>query len=59
MIFKKLFFYLKFLPLFLGILSLLWFFLGFKEGSFFVQSRGSILCLSCMGLEENEDFQGP
>ncbi len=27
-----------------------------NTGYQFVQSRGSILCLSCMGLEENEDF---
>jgi len=38
------------------IFSLLAIFFSFSKGSSFVQSRGSILCLSCMGLEENEDL---
>ncbi|BAU22825.1 hypothetical protein THC_0430 [Caldimicrobium thiodismutans] len=44
------------IPLILWIIALLTLFLGASQGFNFIQSRGSILCLSCMGLEENEDF---
>ncbi|MGC9109791.1 MAG: hypothetical protein ACP5HI_06040 [Caldimicrobium sp.] len=46
----------KYFPLILLILALISLVIGAFTGPTFLQSRGSILCLSCMGLEENEDF---
>lgn len=47
---------LKYFPLFLLILAIFSLLVGIFNGPIFIHSRGSILCLSCMGLEENEDF---
>jgi len=48
--------FFKIIPLLLWLLTFLTLSLGYLKGSEFVQSRGSLLCLSCMGLEENENF---
>lgn len=48
--------FLRFFPLLLLILTVLFLLLGAIKGAPFIHSRGSVLCLSCMGLEENEDF---
>ncbi len=51
---KKFFRYVPILLLVIAIGAIL---IGLlNTGYQFVQSRGAILCLSCMGLEENEDF---
>ncbi|MFN3505548.1 MAG: hypothetical protein ACK4Y7_05005 [Caldimicrobium sp.] len=42
--------------LFLWLFSFFSFIFFYPKGSSFVKSRASVLCLSCMGLEENEDF---
>lgn len=47
---------LRFLPVILWVIAILSLVLGASQGFNFIQSRGSILCLSCMGLEENEDL---
>lgn len=46
----------KFIPIILLIFALLSFSLSYKVGSEFVHSRGVNICLSCMGLEEHENF---
>jgi len=47
---------LKFFPLILIILAFISLILSSSVGTAFLKSRGSVLCLSCMGLEENENF---
>jgi hypothetical protein len=48
---------LEYIPIFFWIIAVAALLIGlFNSGYQFVQSRGAILCLSCMGLEENEDF---
>jgi hypothetical protein len=46
----------KYFPIIFVILALISLLIGAFVGPSFLHSRGSILCLSCMGLEENEDF---
>lgn len=43
------------IPIILWTIALLTLLLGASKGFNFIQSRGSVLCLSCMGLEENEN----
>ena len=48
---------LKYIPIFFWIIVIATLLIGLLNSGYqFVQSRGAILCLSCMGLEENEDF---
>jgi len=48
---------LKYLPILLWVIAIFAILIGvLNTGYQFVQSRGGILCLSCMGLEENEDY---
>lgn len=48
--------FFKYIPILLWIIALMCLLFGLSSGSHFIQSRGSVLCLSCMGLKENENF---
>jgi len=49
--------FLRYIPILLWVIAIAAILIGLlNPGYQFVQSRGAILCLSCMGLEENEDF---
>jgi len=49
--------FFRYIPILLWVIAIGAILIGLlNTGYQFVQSRGAILCLSCMGLEENEDF---
>ena len=49
--------FFRYIPILLWVIAIAAILIGLlNTGYQFVQSRGAILCLSCMGLEENEDF---
>jgi len=49
--------FFRYVPILLWVIAIAAILIGLlNTGYQFVQSRGAILCLSCMGLEENEDF---